>query len=1408
MKFTPLRIAVIYLIFAIIWITTTDQILEWFVDDVTTLTFLQTAKGFFYVTMTAVALYVMMKSYEKYIARSERKLRDKEKSLNLALDSGQIATWEYFIDTDSYITSANHNQLFGISEDVDLNLGMVYEVIHEDDIEEFKLLVEKTRSEQKEFFAKYRVILPDGTIRWLWTKGEPTEVTDSVKKVSGITIDITKNQELEQQLKIERERLEKLFDRIPVLINIYDNNQNLIMFNKYHQDILGWTPEDVKQSSLLELCYPDPAYRKAVKNDIQKMFKGWREYEVHAKNGDVRNQLWTNIVLSNDTFVGVGYDITERKKLENQIKSEREELRAIFDSMPVFINLHGDGAAITSVNKYFEEKFGYSNEDARNKDILKLITTNEGYIRAKKEIEEAEGTWADFELISKSGEKLYTTWINAKLSDEKSIGIGVDITERKKLEEDIKRNRERLRITTMSANVGMWEWYPQTGDVEIDEMWANLVGFTKEELEPISIDTWNSLLHPDDLKRFGQTVEDYFAGKTDIYQIEVRMKHKQGHWVWILDRGRIVEWYENGDPKRLVGTHVDITDRVNYERENRLLAEVFLQSNTGLSVSNHQTNLLERVNEAYAEMFGYNPDDMIEMDIHKLYSEKAQKDPKRIIQELDEFGFTIFESELIRKDGSTFDALINLTLVTDSDTNQSYRISTVQNITSIKQQQYELKRNQDRLLQAQEIARLGYWTFNIGSGELWWSDIVYEIYAKDPAVFEPNVENYIKLTHPDDRKKVEEQFSNLLDSDGYEITHRILRKDGQIGFVQIRGKRVFDDHAGMQVFNGTVIDITEIKQMELKLQEEQKRFEIAANITSDVIWEWKPLEKQLWWGDGIESVLGYSRAQYENNPKFWQDHIVEEDRDRVTKSMMDAEENGDTLWSEKYQFYAADGSKKHIFDSAIIIRRDDNSIARIIGAMVDKTNEIEYREALAYQSFKFEMIAKSSNDVLYDWDLKTGDVWWSEGWQLRFDFAEEQIEDSVEWWEERIHPDNREKVTKNLSKAIKSKKDSLIEHYRFKNGTGGYSIVIDRGFFIRDENGHVINMVGTISDITADVNAKEELKASEEQYRLLFEQNPIPMIIYDPDTYNFSAVNEAFINKYGYSMQEALTMNVFDIRPESDVESVKQAIKKNRGKTSFGEWTHLTKKGTKLTVEISASDIFYKDKVQRLVIAHDITKQRKAEERAISAIIEGEERERQRIAKELHDGLGQYLSAASMNLKSVFEELPEISSRLSGAYSSGLEFLNHAISETRNISQNLLPKAIQDYGLELAIESLISHLKSNNEIEFYFYKNLGLAEIPDKIQINLYRIFQEAINNALRHGKPKRIDIQLVYSDNELLLTVEDNGSGFDLADESKFGLGIRSMRTRAGAMAADLDIVSNKGRGTIVNVVVPLQTD
>jgi PAS domain S-box-containing protein len=121
--------------------------------------------------------------------------------------------------------------------------------------------------------------------------------------------------------------------------------------------------------------------------------------------------------------------------------------------------------------------------------------------------------------------------------------------------------RERLTAILRGSHVGTWEWNVQTGEAAFDERWAGIVGYAVEELHPSSIDTWMNLTHPDDLSFSAAALEQHFRGETDVYECDARMRHKDGHWVWVLDRGRVITWTADGKPLRMFGTHEDISDR-------------------------------------------------------------------------------------------------------------------------------------------------------------------------------------------------------------------------------------------------------------------------------------------------------------------------------------------------------------------------------------------------------------------------------------------------------------------------------------------------------------------------------------------------------------------------------------------------------------------------------------------------------------------------------------------------------------------------------------------------------------------------------------------------------------------------------------------------------------------------------
>lgn len=147
-------------------------------------------------------------------------------------------------------------------------------------------------------------------------------------------------------------------------------------------------------------------------------------------------------------------------------------------------------------------------------------------------------------------------------------------------------SEQRLNLVIKSTRVGIWDWYVQTGETIFNERWANIIGYTLEELSPVSIETWTQHVHPDDLDESSRLLEEHWRGDTEYYILETRMKHKDGHWVWVYDTGQTIEWEEDGKPKRMIGTHVDITEQKNIQKaltDQQLLLE---KQTADLQISN------------------------------------------------------------------------------------------------------------------------------------------------------------------------------------------------------------------------------------------------------------------------------------------------------------------------------------------------------------------------------------------------------------------------------------------------------------------------------------------------------------------------------------------------------------------------------------------------------------------------------------------------------------------------------------------------------------------------------------------------------------------------------------------------------------------------------------------------------
>ncbi|MDP2561524.1 sensor domain-containing diguanylate cyclase [Psychrobium sp. 1_MG-2023] len=143
---------------------------------------------------------------------------------------------------------------------------------------------------------------------------------------------------------------------------------------------------------------------------------------------------------------------------------------------------------------------------------------------------------------------------------------------------DLKKNKHELELVIENTGVGIWDWNVQTGETIFNERWANIIGYTLAELGELSIKTWLKFAHPDDLQESERLLKAHWSGESEYYLFESRMKHKKGHWIWVYDTGRVVEWESEGVPKRMIGTHLDITDKkvaiANLDAANKQLKKL------------------------------------------------------------------------------------------------------------------------------------------------------------------------------------------------------------------------------------------------------------------------------------------------------------------------------------------------------------------------------------------------------------------------------------------------------------------------------------------------------------------------------------------------------------------------------------------------------------------------------------------------------------------------------------------------------------------------------------------------------------------------------------------------------------------------------------------------------------------
>jgi PAS domain S-box-containing protein len=362
--------------------------------------------------------------------------------------------------------------------------------------------------------------------------------------------------------------------------------------------------------------------------------------------------------------------------------------------------------------------------------------------------------------------------------------------------------------------------------------------------------------------------------------------------------------------------------------------------------------------------------------------------------------------------------------------------------------------------------------------------------------------------------------------------------------------------------------------------------------------------------------------------------------------------------------------------------------------------------------------------------------------------------------------------------------------------------------------GKLAGVYGVAKDITTRKRAEEALSESEERYKALFQYNPDTVFSLNPQG-EFVSVNPIATAVSGYTAKELLKMESFRavLLPEEIHKNEKYFIRSMSGESNNYETIILHKKGHRINMEITAVPIFIKGRVTGIHgIAKDISERKRANEALKNfsrKLVENQENERQRIAAELHDGLGQNLLSISNGIKhylSSIDEEDESVHELSKISSLAIE----SVEEASEIAYNLHPHILDQLGLKSAIESMVTRTENTSNIEIALFIHDANSKYSKNIEINIFRIIQEGLNNIVKHSCATSAKVS-IKTDNKIIgIEISDNGKGIKEKRNSSVdwerGFGLKNIHERVRMFGGNFAIDTKAGKGTVLKVKLPIR--
>lgn len=699
---------------------------------------------------------------------------------------------------------------------------------------------------------------------------------------------------------------------------------------------------------------------------------------------------------------------------------------------------------------------------------------------------------------------------------------------------------------------------------------------------------------------------------------------------------------------------------------------------------------------------------------------------------------------------------------------------------------------------------IGLWDWDVSNDRLTWINDWCEHWQLTAFSGRGHEQLWSSRIHPEDLPGYREALDGHLDGHAppYDVEYRLRNRKNAWVWIEERGRVLERDSSGRALrMVGLCLNVGERHSSAHALERSESRLAQAVWGASVGVWDVDVATDALhWWNDWCATV-DLDPCEGANYSPLWDLRLHPDEYRSVTEKYQALIEGHAASYEAEYRMRTRSGNWRWILSRGRATARDGKGRAvRLAGVTIDIDARKRMEIALRDSEARLEAAIWGADLGLWDWKLEDGSLLWLSDWPTRYGIADAVRIVQREDWLDRVHPLDRQKYAGEDRALIFDGRDSTESDYRILSSSGDWRWVNVRTRVVeRNAAGQALRIVGACIDVDSRRRAEQTLRT---QAMILETMREGVVLVTLNGLIEFT--NPAFDRMFGRKPGELAATPLWELFNSRLAQSPAAALEGLLDKHSRGgkrDVLFRRRDGSQFAGEMLSAEIELSSEKKILVVVQDVSERKQLE----AEIIEIANRERRRLGADLHDGLGQELTGISLMLRSLAKRSGFATFNAAPELDEIIALVNHAIQSVRKMALGISPVTLERGGLLPALQTLVGWSRDSYNIDVRLRLSIrSPLLIGESAAAHLYLIVQEAINNAVRHGRARSIVVALRTSPALVFLSITDDGVGFAENSARGTGMGLKLMEYRSAVIGGVMRIKRLADGGTRIRSVCP----